>query len=276
MQRYGVRDVERLLHLSRGTIRALVEAGFVSPQRGPRNAWRFSFQDLIVLRTAQTLAAARVPRRRILHALQELRRRLPGEMPLSGLSIGAVADHVVVREGTRRWNAASGQYLLAFDGDPAAGTLRVFEPAPRGAAQPPSSALTDAQERETHDPMTDPVRAMHAYERAISAQPDRVDARINLGHLLHETGHLAQAEHVYRAALSACGPHPLVLYNLGVLLDDMDRKLEAIAAYEAALREDPRFADCHYNLALLLEEAGDARRAIRHMAQYRRLSEPAR
>ena len=37
---------------------ALVEAGFVTPGRGPRNSLRFSFQDLIVLRTAQALAAA--------------------------------------------------------------------------------------------------------------------------------------------------------------------------------------------------------------------------
>ena len=62
MHQYGVRDVEKLLRLPRSTIRTLIEAGFVSPARGPRNAWRFSFQDLIVLRTAQALAAAKVPR----------------------------------------------------------------------------------------------------------------------------------------------------------------------------------------------------------------------
>ena len=58
---YGVPDVERLLHIPRDTIRALVTAGFVAPARGARNAWRFSFQDLIVLRTAQSLVAAKVP-----------------------------------------------------------------------------------------------------------------------------------------------------------------------------------------------------------------------
>ena len=64
MHSYGVRDVEKLLRLPRSTIRSLIEAGFVSPARGPRNSWRFSFQDLIVLRTAEALAAANVPRRR--------------------------------------------------------------------------------------------------------------------------------------------------------------------------------------------------------------------
>ncbi len=97
MHPYGVGDVEKLLGLPRSTIRALIAAEFVSPARGPRNAWLFSFQDLIVLRTAQALADAKVPQRRITKSLRELRRHLPDAMPLSGLSICAVADRVVIR-----------------------------------------------------------------------------------------------------------------------------------------------------------------------------------
>jgi len=130
MHSYGVRDVEKLLRLPRSTIRSLIAAGFVVPERGPRNAWRFSFQDLIVLRTAQALAAANIPHRRIVRSLRELRSRLPEAMPLSGLSISAIADHVVVREGGNRWHAESGQYVLAFEGDPATGSLRVIEQTP--------------------------------------------------------------------------------------------------------------------------------------------------
>ena len=89
MHQYGVRDVEKLLRLPRSTIRALIAAGFVSPARGPRSEWRFSFQDLIVLRTAQALADANVPQRRITRSVRELRRHLPDAMPLSGLSICA-------------------------------------------------------------------------------------------------------------------------------------------------------------------------------------------
>ena len=92
MHQYGVRDIEKLLGLRRSAIRALIKAGFVTPQRGPRDAWRFSFQDLIVLRTAQALSASLVPYRRITKALKELRRNLPDEMPLSGLRIAAVGD----------------------------------------------------------------------------------------------------------------------------------------------------------------------------------------
>ncbi len=111
-------DVQRLLRLPRSTIRSLVHAGFVTPSRGARGAWRFSFQDLIVLRTAQALVDANVPARRITRSIRELKKRLPDAMPLSGLAIGAVADRVVVREGGARWQAESGQYLLEFEADP--------------------------------------------------------------------------------------------------------------------------------------------------------------
>src|SRR5437868_14134065 len=132
---YGVRDVEKLLHLPRRTLRALVAAGFVTPARGPRNAWHFSFQDLILLRTAQALVDANVPPRRITQSLKALRKRLPESMPLSGLRIRAVGDRVVVSERDGRWQADSGQYLLDFEGDPAQGALGVIEAKP-----PPSSA----------------------------------------------------------------------------------------------------------------------------------------
>ena len=267
MNSYGVRDVEKLLRLPRSTIRSLIAAGFVTPARGARNAWRFSFQDLIVLRTAQSLATANVPHRRIMRALKRLRARLPDEMPLSGLSIGAIADQVVVREGANRWQAESGQYVLAFEGDPSAGSLRVIEAAPRPAAVEPDNWHSHGIALERSDAQA----ALHAYQRAIAADPARMDARINLGRLLHEQGRMDEAAQIYCDAIEAGAHDALLFYNLGVLLDDMEQKPAAIEAYEAALREDPRMADCHYNMALLCEELERPREAIRHMAQYRRL-----
>jgi tetratricopeptide (TPR) repeat protein len=261
VQRYGVREVEKLLQLPRSTIRSLVAAGFVSPARGPRNTWQFSFQDLIALRTAQALVVAEVPARRILQSLRALRRRLPQSMPLSGLSIVAVADRVIVKEGTRRWQAESGQYLLGFEGDPTAGSLSVIHEKPQRKWFEQGEALEEA----------DSVAAIDAYRHAIAADPTHVEARINLGRLLHNTGRLAPAEGVYREAIAACGNDALLLFNFGVLLDDLKRKEEAAQAYEEALRTDPAFADCCYNLALICEELGRRRDAIRHMARYRRL-----
>jgi tetratricopeptide (TPR) repeat protein len=268
MQAFGVREVEKLLRLPRSTIRSLIRAGFVSPERGPRNAWRFSFQDLIVLRTAQALVAANVPRKRIGRSMKELRRHLPEAMPLSGLNVCAVADRVVVKEGARRWQAESGQYLLAFEGDPALGSLKVIE----AAVTRPEPGAQEWLARAMALEASDADAALAAYERALAADPRRLDARINMGSLLHEGGRLAEAERVYRDALRLCGEDALLLFNLGVLLGDMERKSEAMEAYQAALRGDPRLADCHYNLALLCEELERPQEAIRHMSQYRRLT----
>ena len=268
MHPYGVGDIERLLGLPRRTVRALVAAGFVTPARGPRNAWLFSFQDLIVLRTAQALSASLVPTRRISRALRELRRHLPEAMPLSGLRIGAVGDRVVVKEGDKRWQAEDGQYVLAIDGDPGAGTLSVVESMP---ARPTPHHASASRGADDGIEQSDTGAAIDAYRNAIAADPTRLDARTNLGRLLHEAGRLDEAEAVYREALRACGNDALLLYNFGVLLDDRDRKVEAMAAYQLALSSDPSMADCHYNLALLYEELERPKDAIRHMAQYRRL-----
>jgi tetratricopeptide (TPR) repeat protein len=267
VHQYGVRDVEKLLGLPRSAVRTLVEAGFVSPERGPRKSWLFSFQDLIVLRTAQALAAARVPRRRITRSLKELRRHLPASMPLSGLAISAVGERVVVREGGAAWQAESGQYLLAFEGDPAEGKLNVIEP-----ARPAPAGTGEWFDRALALEGSDPAAAIEAYRRAVAADPAHRDAHINLGRLLHEANRLKEAEQAYRGALKACGNDALLLYNFGVLLDDMDRKPEALEAYVAALSANPRLADCHYNLALLYEELDKPHEAIRHLAQYRRLA----
>ena len=266
MQSYGVRDVEKLLRLSRGTLRGLIDAGFVTPTRGARNALRFSFQDLIVLRTAQALVDAQIPKRRILQSLKALRRRLPDTMPMSGLRIRALGQRVVVSERDGRWQADSGQYLLAFEGDPAEGSLDVIEP-----AAPALAAQTDWFERGVELERDDRDAARAAYERAIAADATHVEARINLGRLLHDSGRMAQAERVYRDAVRADVVDATLYYNFAVLLDDLGRAADALRLYESALRLDPDLADAHYNAALLYEARGRSTDAIRHMARYRKL-----
>jgi tetratricopeptide (TPR) repeat protein len=264
---YGLREAAKLLRLAPGTIRRLIHAGFVSPSRGPRNAWRFSFRDLIVLRTAQSLVAANVSPRRVMRSIRELRRRLPAAMPLSGLSIGAEGDAVVVKEGAARWQAESGQYLLRFDRNPADGSLRVMEQL-RG--DDPRSAA-DWFDRGVALEAVDAAAAVVAYERALALEPGMLEASINLGRLLHQLGRLPEAGRIYRGAMQVFGEDARLLYNVGVLLEDMGQREDAFAAYQAALRVDPHFADCCYNLALLSEALRKPREAIRYMAQYRRL-----
>jgi tetratricopeptide (TPR) repeat protein len=268
VEHYGVHEAAKVIGLAPATIRALVRAGFVSPERGPRNAWRFSFRDLIVLRTAQALATARIPARRVMRAMKALRRRLPESMPLSGLSICADGDEVVVREGGRRWKADSGQYLLAFEADSRDGSWSVIQ---QDRTRRELSAV-EWLERALALESADVGAAINAYGQALTVDPALLQARINLGRLLHDAGRLAQAERVYRDARGEGARDARLLYNLAVLLEDLARKDEALEAYQSALGADPQFADCCYNLALLCESLERPREAIRYMSQYRRLT----
>lgn len=270
MHTYSVRDVERVLRLSRSTLRGLTNAGFVTPARGARREYRFSFQDLIVLRAARALIDAKVSRRRINRALEELRRHLPETVPLSGLSICAVGDRVVVRDGHHHFQVDDGQYVLGLDVSIEGGTLRVIE---RKEEEP--AATLDVEEDWFAKAMeleaTDPTAAIAAYERVVASDAKDVSAWINWGRLLHEQGDLKEAERVYRRAVEQCERDALLLFNFGVLLEDLERADEALDAYQGAIEEDPTLADCHFNLARLYEAQGKQQHAIRHLGQYRRL-----
>jgi tetratricopeptide (TPR) repeat protein len=281
MPSYSVNDVERVLRLSRSTIRGLVEAGFVHPERGTRREYRFSFRDMIVMRTARALIEAKVPRKRIRHSLEDLRAHLPEAMPLSGLSICAVGDRVVVREGKHRWQVDNGQYLLGLDVMQENGMLRVVERLHSAANEIKVSAvdslIDDTRTADQwfsealHLERADLRAARVAYEHAVRVDPQHVASWINWGRLLHEQGAIAEADGVYRRAIDLCGPEPLLMFNRGVLLEDLGDPDAALEAYHSAVEEDPQLADCHYNLARLYQELGKPQHAIRHLGQYRRL-----
>src|SRR6185436_9150244 len=111
-QTYTLSGIQSMLGLSRAVITGLVAAGFVTPTRGERREYRFSFQDVVLLRTAHRLQAAHIPARKILRSLQRLKATLPEELPLSGLRITAVGSEIAVREGATQWHAESGQLLM--------------------------------------------------------------------------------------------------------------------------------------------------------------------
>lgn len=275
MQTYSVRDIERVLRLSRSTIRGLIDVGFVTPTRGPRREYRFSFQDLIVLRAARALIQAKVSRRRIRRSLEDLRKHLPQTMPLCGLSICAVGDRVVVRDGNSQYQVDSGQYVLGLDVTVEDGVLRVVERefGTQGdeAAEPPRNAedwFDDALDFEENG---DIDAAIDAYKQTVTLDAQNVAAWINWGRLLHDRGEKREAEAVYRRAIEQCGPDSVLMFNLGVLLEDLGRTQAALEAYQAAVGEDPALADGHYNLARLYESLGQPQHAIRHLGQYRRL-----
>src|SRR5262249_55249506 len=137
---YTATEAARLLATTAARIHAWVRAGFVEPARGPRNEWRFSFQDLVVLRVAQNLAE-QLPAARVKRALTRLREQLPTGRGLASVRLSVQGDEVVVHDGASVWKPESGQTLLDFD---VARLARTATPlAPRESASSTASPERD-------------------------------------------------------------------------------------------------------------------------------------
>ena len=264
---YGAREVAKMLGLSEGQVRSWVRAGFLEPARGPRGELRFSFQDLVLLRTAQGLVSARIPPRRVRSALRKLKETLPGGRPLRSVHIRAEGDRIVVGDGDASWSAESGQVLFDFG---ARELARKVAPLHLRAHEEAASAA-DWYERACDLEESAPGAAQEAYRRALQLDPSLADAYVNLGRLVHEGGDPRAAAVEYRKAIELDAGNSIALFNLGVALTDLEMRDEAILAYRTALAADPACADAHYNLAALYERRGDPAAALRHQRTYRKL-----
>src|SRR5581483_11263948 len=107
MKGYTTQDVARILGLTVAQVRAFARDGFLTPnpQRGPNNELLFSFQDLVVVRPAKGLVAARSPARRIRRALKRSQAQLPRGRSLAELRIAADGGRIVVSDGESSWSA---------------------------------------------------------------------------------------------------------------------------------------------------------------------------
>jgi tetratricopeptide (TPR) repeat protein len=273
MKAYRTRDVCQILGLSSSRVRAYVRAGFLEPDRGPRGEFRFGFPDLVFLRTARGLLAARIPARRVRRVLAELRRDLPRGRDLAGLRIAAEGNRIVVGDGRTRWLPGSGQTLFDFE---IAELAAKVEPLSRAALEE-TRARPDVSAGEWYElgcelEASAPAQARDAYRRALALDPDQPEAHVNLGRLLHEEGDARAAESHYRAALERRPDDPTAAFNLGVALEDLGRPSEALDAYERSLALDPADADAHFNAANLCERLQRAAAALRHWKSYRKLT----
>jgi len=272
MKAYSTREVADLLGIPTQRVRSLVRSGVVSPHAGPKGRLEFSFQDLVLLRTAKGLADAKLPPRRILSALRALAEQLPADRPLSGVRVQIDGDRVVVRDNSTTWEPESKQTLLDFDvrelGEKVAPLARdsVQRGLHSGNADELFQAALESEQIGANG------EAELAYRRVLDTDFDHVAARINLGRLRHQARALDDAEKLYREALALEPNHPTARFNLGVVLEDRGRTGEAIAEYVEAARLDPRVADVHFNLARLYQQTGDEQAALRHFSRFRALT----
>ncbi len=279
MSGFSLEEVARLAGLSERRVSALVEAKILTPH-GPDRDPRFSFRDLVLCRSAKTLADARVSLERLTGALAEIKAQLPDAMPLSGVGLSAEGRRVVARDDRVCWEVESGQVRFDFGeamaSDPGAvvnlggSESELDEP----ASEPAMTGLEWFDLGLELEP-THPDQARDAYRRALELEPLDKEARLNLARLLRRAGLVDAAEAQYRlgADLNPDDARPVV--HLGLLLEGQARWWDAVAAYEQAVERAPKTADVFRRLAGLYERLGDSTRALRAMKTYRTLTEPS-
>ena len=264
---YTTKQVSELIGINEDAVRHYVRRRLLSPARGERGEYRFSFQDVVLLRTAKGLLDASVTTRRTYRALVKLKQELEQVKSLSSVRIFADGNTVVVRDDTHVWEVETGQAHLEFEADElddnvadlSGSEILVKEPGELDTDEWYNLGL-DLEE-------TDPDKAPDAYRQAIRLDPKNADAHVNLGRLYQLKGDLKHAKRHYELALTARPGHQLAYYNLGTVFDELDETEKAADFYVKA----PSVPDAHYNLARICELEGDEVSALRHMRHYRAL-----
>lgn len=274
MSAYSTRQLAALLDLPPKRIRALARAALLEPARDSRGHLLFSFQDLVLLRTAKALLNAHGSARRIRRAMRNLGLQLGEGKPLCSVRMHLQGSDLLATAGNTTWAPESGQTLFDFShrrekgsvepiATPAASAAESSEPSAEewfelGLALEQSGAVSDAEA---------------AYRRAFAVDPAHVDSRINLGRLRHQARALEEAAGLYRQALALDPSHAIAHFNLGVVLEDGGEIEAAIETYQCAAALDPKLGEAHYNLARLFELRGDERSALRHLASFKRIKD---
>lgn len=270
---YTTREIAGILGLTEQQVRAHAKSGYVTPRRGGRGEYLYSFQDLVLLRAAVELMSAEIPVRRIRRSLEKLKEQLPAGRPLTAVRIAAEGDTVVVQDGGRAWTPESGQYVFNFEVSDLATKVAPMAKQAAEKARLRQALMTAEEwfELGTEVEIGSPDDAIEAYRKAVDLDPAHADAHVNLGRLLHEKEKLAEAERHYRSALEHQPGYAIAAYNLGVVLEDAGRYRDAVLAYRRAIEIDADFADAHYNIAQLYEKLGEKTDAFRHLKQFRNL-----
>ncbi len=273
MRTYSTREVTELLGIRSERVRSYARQGIVTSTRNAHGHYRFSFQDLVLLRTANELVEAKLGAHRVWRALRAVRSQLPDGRPLSSVRVFAEADRVIVRERNTAWEPESGQTILNFTVDEIAEKVAPLVKASASLAREQANTSEEwfdlALEFDQIDAKED---AQAAYREALFLDEYHINARINLGRLFHNKRDHQQAEELYREALKIDPANSIAAFNIGVVLEDQGATQEAMRAYHHTLSIDPTLPDVHYNLARLYEYQGDKQAALRHFSRFKALN----
>jgi tetratricopeptide (TPR) repeat protein len=234
----------------------------------PRPRWGehfYSFGDLVALRTVKRLTENRIPALRIRRAVALVEREFTEQ---SSLGAGAAAslplqelrllDHgrelLVLPPGAARpFNPISGQWAFQFGvSNPSAQPHQL-------AGRTPEEIFEAALECEKRPGMMS--QAVDCYREVLLLAPDWIEAHINLGVALYQSGNVEEARACFQNAVQLDPLNGISRYNLGCVLEEQGDLDAAVEHLRRAARAMPAHADVHFNLALAHEKRGELRLA---------------
>lgn len=262
---YSRSEIRRILGINENRLRSWERLGLTEVRE------RYSFADLISLKTLQSLRENRIPATRIREALRSLRRRLSNvSRPLDELKIVSDGRRIAVEMPGVKMEALTGQMIFDFDAE----ALRSVATLESQQSSPAQSARADGGESlfqyalELERSGAPANEIIDVYRKVLKRNPDVAGAWINLGTLHYRQGRLQLAEQSYQQALEAFPEYALAHFNLGNVCEDTDRLEEAAEHYRQALRCRTDYADAHYNLALVEEQRKHFLEATKHWQAY--------
>lgn len=302
-------EAAQILGLSERQLRRFVREGFLdraaSPEKLRNGEPRFGFQDLVLLRSAKQLLAARVSPLRIRRALSALRARLPEGRPLSGVRVAVEGEELVVRDVEGVWAPESGQAIFDFSvasehvtpvspiegamyPDPIADfddssdieaallpvgvVADVLDPADKSVEMRCSDWMDLA---EAFDEDRRPLQARDALRRALEVDPFETEARRRLAKLLEQEGLWERAEAHYRMARQHRSDDPDLAVDHGRALAHLGQSVAALDAFEVAKALDPKLKDAYLGAAEIHERLGNFQAAQQLLQEARPLAEPS-
>ena len=105
-------------------------------------------------------------------------------------------------------------------------------------------------------------KAVDAFKKALSIQPNNADAYYNLGNVLHKQGKLEEAVEAYKKLISIKPDNAEAYLNIGNVLHEQGKLEEAVSNYNKAISIKPEYADAYNNLGNALKNQGKLEEAI--------------
>ena len=265
---FTVAEVARLFDVSESRLRYWARSDFITPSIRDGGKRRYSFSDLVSIRSAVTLLEKGVSLQRVRRLLAVLQDKMPKvSHPLGCLRIMGDEKTIVVTDDDHEFEADSGQLLIDFSVENIEQDV-VQKLPPRDPEQPMSAFDWYLEGCRFDEDESTYGKAEEAYYKAIHLDPTMANAYTNLGNLLFRTGAVDDARALYEKAIEVDPSQAEGHYNLGFLDFENGFTEKARRRFAAAAELDTTFADAHYNLAMVLFRLGKDDDAHEHLKTY--------